>query len=133
MDGVIHRHTKPGTAPGTLAGRAPVPDEALDFTLVEYTSEDVQVLHGVEVDECRFHLGTPGHTGNPAPLGDQVPGPDHHLRGDAPPVRALATDQPALHAGHREPGPGSPQSALPLRRHDENSRGTRDEIPQVIS
>ena len=37
-------------------------DEALDFTLVEYTSEDVQVLHGVEVDECRFHLGTPGHT-----------------------------------------------------------------------
>jgi magnesium transporter len=62
MDGVIHRHTKPGTAPGTLAGRAPVPDEALDFTLVEYTSEDVQVLHGVEVDECRFHLGTPGHT-----------------------------------------------------------------------
>ena len=62
MDGVVHRHTKPGTAPGTLAGRAPVPDEALDFTLVEYTSEDVQVLHGVEVDECRFHLGTPGHT-----------------------------------------------------------------------
>ena len=39
-----------------------MPDEALDFTLVEYTSEDVQVLHGVEVDECRFHLGTPGHT-----------------------------------------------------------------------
>src|SRR4029077_14834644 len=62
MDGIVHRHTKPGTAPGTLAGRAPVPDEALDFTLVEYTSEDVQVLHGVEVDECRFHLGTPGHT-----------------------------------------------------------------------
>ena len=62
MDGVVHRHTKPGTAPGTLAGRAPVPDEALDFTLVEYTREDVQVLHGVEVDECRFHLGTPGHT-----------------------------------------------------------------------
>src|SRR5471032_1127118 len=62
MDGIIRRHTKPGTAPGTLAGRAPVPDEALDFTLVEYTSEDVQVLHGVEVDECRFHLGTPGHT-----------------------------------------------------------------------
>ena len=62
MDGIIHRHTKPGTAPGTLAGRAPVPDEALDFTLVEYTPEDVQVLHGVEVDECRFHLGTPGHT-----------------------------------------------------------------------
>jgi magnesium transporter len=62
MDGVIHRHTKPGTAPGTLAGRAPVPDEALDFTLVEYTQEDCKVLHGVEVDECRFHLGTPAHT-----------------------------------------------------------------------
>ena len=62
MDGVLPRHTKPGTAPGTLAGRAPVPDEALDFTLVEYTQEDVQVLHNVEVDECRFHLGTPGRT-----------------------------------------------------------------------
>ena len=62
MDGVVHRHTKPGTAPGTLAGRAPVPDEALDFTLVEYTQEDCQVLHNVEVDECRFHLGTPGRT-----------------------------------------------------------------------
>ena len=62
MDAIVHRHTKPGTAPGTLAGRAPVPDEALDFTLVEYTPEDVQVLHGVEVDECRFHLGTPGRT-----------------------------------------------------------------------
>ena len=23
---------------------------------------DVQVVHNVEVDECRFHLGTPGHT-----------------------------------------------------------------------
>ena len=62
MDGVVHRHTKPGTAPGTLAGRAPVPDEALDFTLVEYTQEEVEVLHNVEVDECRFHLGTPGRT-----------------------------------------------------------------------
>lgn len=62
MDGVVHRHTAPGTAPGTLAGRAPVPDEALDFTLVEYTAEECTVLQGVEVDECRFHLGTPGHT-----------------------------------------------------------------------
>jgi magnesium transporter len=62
MDGLFHRHTKPGTAPGTLAGRAPVPDEALDFTLVEYSADDVEVLKGVEVDECRFHLGTPGHT-----------------------------------------------------------------------
>jgi magnesium transporter len=62
MDGVLPRHTKPGTAPGTLAGRAPVPDEALDFTLVEYTADKVEVLHGVEVDECRFHLGTPDRT-----------------------------------------------------------------------
>ena len=57
MEGFFHRHTKPGTAPGTLEGRAPVKDEALDFTLVEYTADDVQVVHGVEVDECRFHLG----------------------------------------------------------------------------
>jgi len=62
MDGFTRRHTKPGTAPGTLAGRAPVPDEALDFTLVEYTPDEIEVLHGVEVDQCRFHLGTPGHT-----------------------------------------------------------------------
>ena len=46
------------------------------------------------------------HAGDPAPLGDQVRGPDHHLGGDAPPVRALATDQPALHPGHRQPGLG---------------------------
>jgi len=62
MDGLVHRHTPPGTAPGLLTGRAPVPDEALDFTLVEYTPEECEVLHGVEVDECQFHLGTPGHT-----------------------------------------------------------------------
>jgi magnesium transporter len=62
MDGVLPRHTKPGTAPGTLAGRAPVPDEALDFTLVEYTPERCEVLHGVEVDECRFHLDSPDRT-----------------------------------------------------------------------
>src|SRR5476649_1001201 len=62
MDGFFARHTKPGTAPGTLAGRPPVPDEALDFTLVEYTPEKCVVLHGVEIDECRFHLGTPEHT-----------------------------------------------------------------------
>ena len=47
MDGVLPRHTQPGTAPGTLAGRVPVPDEALDFTLVEYTQEDVQVMQEV--------------------------------------------------------------------------------------
>ena len=41
MEGFSRRHTKPGTAPGTLAGRAPVPDEALDFTLVEYTADEV--------------------------------------------------------------------------------------------
>src|SRR3954468_15197411 len=63
MDGLVHRHTKPGTSPGTLAGRGPVPDEALDFTLVEYPQEDCQVLHNVGVDECRSHLGTPGRTG----------------------------------------------------------------------
>jgi magnesium transporter len=62
MDGLVHRHTPPGTAPGLLTGRAPVPDEALDFTLVEYTPERCEVLHGVEVDECQFHLRTPSHT-----------------------------------------------------------------------
>ncbi|HEY6981510.1 magnesium/cobalt transporter CorA, partial [Reyranella sp.] len=62
MDALVHRHTPPGTAPGLLTGRAPVVDEALDFTLVEYTPEECEVLHGVEVDECQFHLGTPGHT-----------------------------------------------------------------------
>lgn len=62
MDALVHRHTPPGTAPGLLTGRAPVAEEALDFTLVEYTPEECEVLHGVEVDECQFHLGTPGHT-----------------------------------------------------------------------
>jgi magnesium transporter len=62
MEGLLRRHTKPGTAPGTLAGRAPVPDEALDFTLVEYTQDDVEVLNEITVEECRFHLGTPAKT-----------------------------------------------------------------------
>ena len=31
---------------------APVPDEALDFTLVEYTQDECEVLHGVEVDSA---------------------------------------------------------------------------------
>ena len=44
MEGFTRRHTKPGTAPGTLAGRAPVPDEALDFTLVEYTPDEIEIL-----------------------------------------------------------------------------------------
>jgi magnesium transporter len=62
MDGLFRRHSAPGTAPGTLAGREPVADEALDFTLVEYTNDSCEVLTGVEVDECRFHLGTPSKT-----------------------------------------------------------------------
>jgi magnesium transporter len=62
MDGIVGRHTQPGTPPGALIGRSPVRDEALDFTLVEYTNEDCEILHGVEVDECRFHLGTPSRT-----------------------------------------------------------------------
>ncbi|SJZ53111.1 magnesium transporter [Enhydrobacter aerosaccus] len=60
MDGFVHRHTPPGTAPGVLSGRAPVVDEALDFTLVEYTAEECKILVGVEMDECRFHLGKAG-------------------------------------------------------------------------
>jgi magnesium transporter len=62
MDGLIHRHTKPGTAPGTLTGRAPVADEALDFTLVEYTADSCEVKQGVSVDECRAYLGTTDRT-----------------------------------------------------------------------
>lgn len=62
MDGIAHRHTPPGTAPGLLTGRAPVPDEALDFTLVEYTAEECKVLYRVGLDECRVHLRTPACT-----------------------------------------------------------------------
>jgi magnesium transporter len=62
MDGLLRRHTKPGTSPGSLTGRVPVVDEALDFTLVEYSAEKDEVLQGVAVDECRFHLSTPDRT-----------------------------------------------------------------------
>lgn len=62
MDGGLSCHPQPGDAPGSLSGRAPVADEALDFMLVEYSAEDCKILHGVEVDECRFHLGTPSRT-----------------------------------------------------------------------
>src|SRR2546429_7133015 len=37
---------------------------------------------------------------------EQVRGPDHHLRRDAAPVRALTADKPALHPGHRQAGLG---------------------------
>lgn len=62
MEGLVHRHSAPGTSPGTLAGREPVADEALSFTLVEYTKGECEVFHEVALDECSFHLSTPGHT-----------------------------------------------------------------------
>ena len=61
FDGLIRR-SKPGTAPGMLFGREPVPDEALTFTLTEYTTEGWEVYNEVEVAECSFHLTTPGRT-----------------------------------------------------------------------
>ncbi len=42
-----------------------------------------------------------GHAVDPARLGDQVGGADHHLARDAPVVRALAADQPRLDARPR--------------------------------
>lgn len=61
FDGLIRR-SKPGTAPGMLVGREPIPDEALTFTLTEYTLEGWEVYNEVEVAECSFHLTTPGRT-----------------------------------------------------------------------
>ena len=60
--GLSPRHTRPGTAPGTLAGREPIADEALTFTLVEYTKDSCEIFHEVAVEECSFHLSTPAHT-----------------------------------------------------------------------
>lgn len=59
MDKLANRHTPPGTAPGTLAGREPGGEEALHFTLVEYNKEKCEVFFEVAVDECRFRLATP--------------------------------------------------------------------------
>jgi magnesium transporter len=62
MDVMTPRHTEPGTAPGTLEGRAPAGREALHFTLVEYSAEKAEVFTEVEIDECHAHLTAPGLT-----------------------------------------------------------------------
>ena len=61
FDGLIRR-AKPGTAPGMLVGREPIADEALTFTLTEYTQDGWEVYNEVEVAECSFHLTTPSRT-----------------------------------------------------------------------
>jgi len=61
FDGIIRR-AKPGTAPGLLVGREPVPEEALTFTLTEYTQDGWEVYNEVEIAECSFHLSTPSRT-----------------------------------------------------------------------
>ena len=62
MDSIVHRSTEPGAPPGTLAGRPPVGEEALHFTLVEYSQGEVKVDHEVTVAECSFQLSTPTKT-----------------------------------------------------------------------
>ena len=53
MDGIIHRHTKPGTAPGTLAGRAPVAHEhELAFPLPQLDVLVAGVLPHHEVERA---------------------------------------------------------------------------------
>ena len=65
----------------------------------------------------------PGHARDPAALGQQVRGPDHHLGRNAPPVRALPADQPVLDADHGKPGLGQPPgevlAAGPHADHDD--------------
>ena len=66
----------------------------------------------------RMYLGVPGQARDPASLGEQVRGADHHLGRDTAPVRALAADQPGLHGGHRQAGRGEPfRGVLAPRAH----------------
>lgn len=62
MDAIVHRPMGPGAPPGTLAGRAPVGEEVLHFTLVEYSLDTVQIEEEVTVEQCTFHLATPEKT-----------------------------------------------------------------------
>ncbi len=62
MDTIEQRFNPPGTAPGTLAGRALEGEETLHFTLVEYDEKKCDVFFEVPIDECRFHLTTPEKT-----------------------------------------------------------------------
>jgi magnesium transporter len=62
MQDLVHRSIGPGAPPGTLEGRAPVAEETLHFTLVEYSLEKVQVEEEVTVEACSFHLTTPEKT-----------------------------------------------------------------------
>ena len=62
MDSLTKRHTPPGTAPGTLAGRHDDEEGKLHFTLVEYDETKCEVSFEVPIDECRSHLSTPERT-----------------------------------------------------------------------
>jgi magnesium transporter len=78
------RHTVPGTAPGLLVNREPVADEALHFTLVEYTKDSCEIFHEVAIDECSFRLSTPANTwidvaGRPSAEMLKSLGDDFHL------------------------------------------------------
>ena len=59
MDGVLPRHTKPGTAPGTWPA---APSTGAGFTWSNTPEMPKTTPSQGRVDECRFHLGTPGHT-----------------------------------------------------------------------
>ncbi len=50
------------------------------------------------------HLRLAGELVNPPGLGERLGRPDHHLAGNATPVRAFPTDQLPLHPQHGQPG-----------------------------
>ncbi|MDQ0796504.1 hypothetical protein QFZ58_004992 [Streptomyces sp. B1I3] len=54
----------------------------------------------------RSHDRFTGEGRHPARLGEQIPGPDHHLAGHAPPVRTLAPDEFRLDPHHVQPSFG---------------------------
>ena len=66
---------------------------------------------------------------DPARLAERVGGPDHHLGGHARVVRALAADEPRVHAHDGQPGPREPGAdvltARPQPDDDDIHLGTR--------
>src|SRR5487761_1423906 len=100
--------------PGLAPGRAPRAD-------LGASERDPRHRPVVGCRPVWAHGGRPGDAGYPAGLGQQVGGPDHHLRRNAPPVRALTADQLGLDPGHVHPGLGQPPGGvLAARTHPDH-------------
>ena len=130
------RRAAPGTprcprpVDGDLAGRGEPPAPADEVPPLPVNRSTATLSSQSSVASSRIRRGDrrpvgvdargARHARDPARLGEQVRGADHHLGRHAAPVRALAADQPGLHPGDVQAGLGqlpaasSPPGPIPI-------------------